>query len=98
MKLLSDTECQQIHGGLTEKQVDSLLAKIGGYTAKAGLLGIMYCAGHIGLHSFLLSGVAVAIVKIAGVYVFYENKESILSTFNQAKNYFFSDEDDLFDI
>ena len=87
MKVLSLNECKNVNGALTEKQVDSLIGKLGAYSANIGFLGIMYCTGNIGLSALLIGGIGSSVVKMAGTYVFYENKEGILDYINDTKEY-----------
>ncbi len=87
MRNLTINECSIISGAsLTERQVDSILGKVGAYSAQVCFLGAVYCAGYIGLPALLLCGGG-SVAKIAGTYVFYDNKEVILEKLNVAKDY-----------
>ncbi|MBS0286602.1 MAG: hypothetical protein JSR17_04860 [Proteobacteria bacterium] len=88
MRELSVVEILSINGGLTDKQVDSLLGKVGAYAANIGFLSVMFCAGYIGLPTLVIGGIGSSVVKVAGTYVVYENKNAILGYLDSAMNYF----------
>ncbi len=75
MQLLNLNQIQQIHGGLTEKQEDSLLGKAGGYSANAVLLTTLYCLGFLTGQGLIVGGVLAPIAKMTGTYLVYDNKD-----------------------
>ncbi len=77
MYLLDLNEIQQIHGGLTERQEDSLLGKAGAYSANAVLFTSLYCLGYLSKTGLIIGGVLAPAVKFTATYLVYENKEWI---------------------
>ncbi len=87
MKILSMQDYAIISGGvLTDKQVESLTAKAGGYLAKGSFLGLLTLAKVLPLHAFLIGGVAGPIASLVGTYLVYENKEYVLGLVTQTQN------------
>jgi hypothetical protein len=86
MRILNNNNLNTISGGLTDKQVESLTAKAGGYAAKAAFLGLVAATTpFVSVPAFLIGGVAAPIASLVGTYVFYENQEYILRLLNDTQ-------------
>ena len=87
MRILSNDNLKNISGGLTDKQVESLTAKAGGYAAKAAFLGLMTATtSFVSVPAFLIGGIAAPVSSLVGTYVFYENQEFILNLLNHTQS------------
>lgn len=78
MKHLSADYTTVIHGGLTDKQTEAIVGKIGAYSANSLLYACLAGAGFISYKTLLISALLAPCAKIAGTYIVYENKEAIL--------------------
>ena len=78
MRVLASSEIECCHGGLTDKQTDSLLGKIGSYSANSLLLVGLYGLGFINLQAVLIGGALAPFFKVAGTYFVYENKDWVI--------------------
>lgn len=81
MRLLTSDQILHCYGGLSEKQQDSLLGKVGSYTANSVLLAGLYGLGFINLQVLVVGGALAPVCKIAGTYFVYENKEWVIDQF-----------------
>jgi hypothetical protein len=83
MQLLDQNAYQQISGGLTDKQADSLAGKAAGDIAKASFLGLMAAAGVISVKTFVITAIGAPIATIAGTYLLYENKDYLTEKYHE---------------
>lgn len=79
MQLLNQYQCTAISAGLTDKQLESLTAKAGGYAAKAVLLSFVVTTTKIiSVPTFLVGAIAAPIASLTGTYLFYENQDYVI--------------------
>lgn len=87
MQILNQDQCTAISAGLTDKQLESLVAKAGGYVTKAVFLSIMVTTtSFVPLHSFLIAGIAAPIASLTGTYLFYENQDYVINLIKENFN------------
>lgn len=79
MQVLNPYQCHAISAGLTDKQLESLTAKAGGYAAKAAFLSIVVVTTKIvSVPAFLVGAIAAPIASLTGTYLFYENQDYVI--------------------
>lgn len=88
MQPLTSIQAQTIHGGLTDKQTESLIGKVGAYTANSLLYVGLASVGIISFKAMMISAILAPTAKIAGTYVAYENKETLLEGIESTTEYF----------
>ncbi len=87
MQLLNPYQCATISGGLTEKQLESLIAKAGGYAAKAAFLSVVVVTTKVvSVPAFLVGAIAAPIASLTGTYLFYENQDYVISLVKENLN------------
>lgn len=87
MQLLNQHHCTAVSGGLTDKQLESLVAKAGGYAAKAAFLSIVVVTTNIvSVPTFLVGAIAAPVFSLTGTYLFYENKDYVISLVKENLN------------
>lgn len=74
---LNGNQIEVVSGGLSEKQEDSILGKIGAYSANSALLVSLFAFGYLPLQGLVVGGLLAPTIKIAGTYLMYENKDWI---------------------
>ena len=87
MQLLNPYQYTAVSGGLTDKQLESLAAKAGGYAAKAAFLSIVVVTTKIvSVPAFLVGAIAAPVASLTGTYLFYENQDYVINLIKENFN------------
>lgn len=87
MQFLNQYQCTAVSAGLTDKQLESLAAKAGGYAAKAAFLSVVVVTTKVvSVPAFLVGAIAAPIASLTGTYFFYENQDYFVSLIKENLN------------